>query len=386
MVEYVGKRFVVVGGGGGTSTVCTGLKGQGMYPTAIVTTADEGGSTGRIRNYHRIPAVGDARKVLCSLAEEQNKLARIFEYRLIGEGYLRDQTVEKLLLRALSDMQGPDRDYTGKLGQLFDQNILGESLARRLRKYGFRENDPVEGHALGNLILTALIEITGGYGPGLEKASRMLDIRGKVLPVTINDVTLIAELDTGERVDGEHRIDVPRHEPRRPIKRITLFRQDSQRPAELYYQAEDALIEADTIVMGPGDLWTSVLPNTIVNGFPEAVAEARKRGAIVVYVCNLVTKHGETNGLTTSGHLERVRNHIGPVDFVVCNTNTDVSPELLAAYAREQKYPVTVDTDGLERLGSKPITGDFISGTESRSRLLRHDPGKLARKLIGLSE
>jgi UDPglucose 6-dehydrogenase len=315
-------KIVVIGGGTGTYTALMGLKKYSRSITAIVTMADDGGSSGRLRDeFGQLPP-GDVRRALIALSDDQHMMLRsLFEYR-------------------------------------------------------FNKGLGLNGHSFGNLFLTALGEINGGMEQAIQEASHILNIRGKVLPVTTEDARLFAELEDGTIIHGEHNIDVRKVKPDIRIKRVFLSPEPRLTPA-----AREAIKEADILVLGPGDLYTSLIPNLLVQGMPEAIAACK---GTRVFVCNLMTKHGETDGFGLSdfiSEMERYLANTDSVDRVIAN-NRRFTPEVLAKYAEENAYPVTVDTEGIPGLKPEIVLGDLVSN----GQLVRHDSEKLAKLIIATHE
>ncbi len=310
-----GLKVVAVGGGTGLSTLLRGLKRHDIAITAVVTVADDGGSTGRIRSEFDIPAPGDIRNCLVALADDESLVSRLFRYR-------------------------------------FDQP--GSDLA---------------GHSFGNLFITALTQVTGSFEQAVAESARVLAVRGRVLPSTLENVTLSAELVDGTVQRGESTIS----QKQAPIKRVFL---EPGRPTA-HEPALTALLNADLIVLGPGSLYTSVLPNLLVEGITQAI---RWSPATVVYVCNVATQPGETDHFGAADHIRAIVDHVGErfLDAALVNSN----PASAAAIRPDQPIdPVT--PAGLERLGSsiRVVARDVVDDANP----LRHDPEKLASALIELA-
>lgn len=312
-----GPRIVVVGGGTGLSTLLRGVKEFTSNVTAIVTVADDGGSSGRLRKEMGVLPPGDIRNCLVALADSEPLMARLFQYRF------------------------PEGDPTG----------LG-------------------GHTFGNLFIATMSAITGDFEQAVKESSRVLAVRGRVLPSTLEDVVLAAEFEGGAVVEGESTLSTCGA----PIKRVFLKPRD---PAALP-EAVEAIAGAEAIVLGPGSLFTSVLPNLLVPGIAEAI---RRSDALKVYVCNVMTEPGETDGFSASDHLKALFEHVGRgiVDVVVVNTG-EVPPKLAERYRAEGAFPVAADSDALRALGVSVVEGDLISALD----YARHDPDRLARAIIRL--
>jgi len=316
-------KIVVIGGGTGSYTVLRGLKRHTSDITAVVSMFDSGGSTGALRDEFGILPPGDVRRCLLALSPEE---------------------AQTKVLRELFNVRF---DGSGSLG----------------------------GHSFGNLFLTALTKISESEAEAIHKAGHLLRIRGQVLPVTLANRTLCAELSDGAIVQGETNIDIPKHDSSLRIRRIFL-----DRPAKAYPEVIKAIEEADLIVLGPGDLYTSVLPNLLVEGVPQAIS---KSGAVKVYVCNLMTKTDETTGFAASDFLSEVTEYLGghPVDFIVCNDKLG-SQDLLARYARQLAFPVAIDKSAIESMGVRLISTNLITEPD----LIRHNPERLADIIVSLIE
>ena len=310
-----GLHVVAIGGGTGLSTLLRGLKHQDAAITAIVTVSDDGGSTGRIRSEFDIPAPGDIRSCLVALADDESLVGRLFQYR-------------------------------------FDQ--AGSDLA---------------GHSFGNLFITALSQVTGSFERAVIESAHVLAVRGRVLPSTLENVTLSAELVDGTVVRGESKI----AHKQAPIKRVFL---EPGRPSG-YEPALSAILNADLIVLGPGSLYTSVLPNLLVDGITQAI---RWSPARVVYVCNVATQAGETDHFSAADHICVIADQLGPgvLECALVNSNP------ASAAAIDPSLPIDpVTPEGLERLGRgiRVVTGDVVSDHNP----LRHDPEKLAAALLEIA-
>ena len=305
-------KVVAIGGGTGLSNLLRGLKRHDVAITAIVTVADDGGSTGRIRSEFDIPAPGDIRNCLVALADDESLVGRLFQYR-------------------------------------FDQT--GSQLS---------------GHSFGNLFITALTRVTGSFEQAVSETANVLAIRGRVLPSTVENVTLSAELVDGSVLRGESSI----AHKQAPIKRVFL---EPGHPAG-YEPALGAILNADLIVLGPGSLYTSVLPNLLVDGVTQAI---RWSSATVVYVCNVATQPGETDHFGAADHVRAIVDHVGErfLDVALVNSNP------ASAAAIEAGVPIEpVTPDGLERLAGsiRVVARDVVNDRNP----LRHDPDKLAAALI----
>jgi uncharacterized cofD-like protein len=310
-----GPKIVVLGGGTGLSTLLRGLKKLSTNLTAVVTVFDDGGSSGRLRREQGILPPGDIRNCLVALAEAEPLLTRLFTHRFKGGA--------------------------------------------------------LDGHSFGNLFIASMSQVTGDLETALKESSKVLAIRGRVLPATLKDVTLCAEMTDGTLVEGESAIT----RAGKTIRRVFL------RPERVPPLADalEAIGDADLIVLGPGSLYTSVLPNLLVEGFVPALRRSR---ALKVYVCNVMTQQGETRGFRASDHARVLleQGGRGLFDYVLVNTRRPRSPELLARYSREGAEPVDPDLDAIRALGLRPVSEDLISEEE----LVRHDPRKIAAALLQL--
>ncbi|MFZ5597154.1 MAG: gluconeogenesis factor YvcK family protein [Bacillota bacterium] len=308
-----GPRIVVVGGGTGLSVLLRGLKKYTNNITAIVSVADDGGSSGRLRGDLGILPPGDIRNCLVALADKESLMEDLLQYRF----------------------------STGELA----------------------------GHSLGNLLIAAMHDLAGGFHQAIRGMSRVLAVRGQVLPSTLQNICLGAEFSDGAVVFGESNI--PRYG--RKIKRIFL------RPAECYPlpEALQAIAEADAVVLGPGSLYTSILPNLMVNGLADSIA---KSGAIKIYVCNIMTQPGETDGYSASAHIRAILAHAGKViDFAVVNRG-DVPKALRDRYSKERSIPVALDIKEIEKMDIRAVPEQLMAVGD----VVRHDPDKLARIILKL--
>ncbi|MGE5530045.1 MAG: gluconeogenesis factor YvcK family protein [Patescibacteria group bacterium] len=310
-----GPRIVVIGGGTGLGTIIRGLKDVTDNLTAIVTVADDGGSSGRLRQEFGILPPGDIRNCIIAMADL-------------------------------------------------------EPLMEQLLQYRFNSGSGLAGHNFGNLFLTAMTGITGDFELAVKELSKVLAVRGQVLPATLEDVSLRALMKDGTEVRGESSL----RGENAGIERIFLDPGDCKPVPE----ALAAIAEADLIVMGPGSLYTSVIPNLLVREIGEAV---RRASGLRVYVCNAMTEPGETTGYAASDHVRALLAHGGEglLDLVLVNTEP-IPPELEKAYAQEGAAPVEADTDAIAALGVAPLSDSLIV----KQGLVRHDAAKLSRILLGL--
>ena len=302
----------VFGGGTGLHTLLKGLKKLTDDLTAIVAVTDDGGSSGRLRSDYRMLPPGDIRNCLVALARDESLITELFQHRFKG-----------------SDLGG---------------------------------------HSFGNLFIAALTQITGDFGKAIKLAGSILAIRGRVLPATLDHVSLEAEHDDGTKTIGERRIS----QACKPIRRVAL----RPRPGKVPQDVKDAIARADKHVFGPGSLFTSVLPPLLNEGMVDEIAAS---GADGIYVCNVMTQPGETEGFSAADHVEAIFEHTGRhlFDTVLVNTGP-IPPKLLERYAQEGAEPVLVDRVRIEALGLRVIGLDVISNED----YVRHNPEKLAAAIL----
>jgi uncharacterized cofD-like protein len=305
-------KVVVIGGGTGLSVLLRGLKTKAMNLTAIVTVADDGGSSGILRSELDIPPPGDIRNVLIALADVEPMLSQMLQYRF--------------------------------------QN--GKGLA---------------GHSLGNLILAAMKEITGDFVTGVKELSRVLAVRGRVLPASDKAIVLKAEMEDGTIVVGESQIPKARGK----IRRVFI---DPAQVAPLE-EALQAIREADAIVVGPGSLYTSILPNLLVPRIAETIIAA---DAVKIFICNVMTQPGETDHYTVSDHLQAVVRHVGHslFDYVIVN-NGKIPPDVQRKYAEKGAEAVLLDLVNVMEKGYNVIADHLVL----YQTYLRHDAEKLSQHI-----
>lgn len=313
-----GPKIVTIGGGHGLSHLLLGLKEYTSNITAIVTVADSGGSSGRLREEFNIVAPGDIRNCLVALADAPKLMGDLFQFR-------------------------------------------------------FSKESQLQGHNFGNLFLTAMVQLTNGdFEKAVEESSRVLAIRGKVVPSTVNNVHLVAEYVDGTHTQGEAMI--PKKNVR--IRKVYLNPADAVPTQE----ALTAIAEADIVVLGPGSLYTSVLPNLIIKGIADAIA---KSSAYKIYVCNVMTQPGETEGYSASDHLRAIIDHANKGVINACMVNSAQAPaEALERYKEENSFPVVADVEKIKEMGYTVIATDLL-GVDS---YVRHDSAKLTQALIRLIE
>ena len=322
-----GYRVVALGGGTGLSTLLRGLKEyvarrSDEHPTsdrpiseltAVVTVTDDGGSSGRLRRENRVLPPGDIRNCMVALSKDEALLGRLFQYR-------------------------------------------------------FHAGRGLVGHNFGNLFLAALTHVTGDFAEAVRVSSRVLAIRGRIFPSTLSNVQLVAKLANGKTVHGETRITASRT----PIERVSL----SASAVKAFPAVIDAIEEADLIILGPGSLYTSILPTLLI---PEIAAAIAKSSAPRVYIANLMTQPGETTQYSQADHLRAVRAHTPKpvVDWVVANRQA-ISPEVARRYRRKGAAQVIVDLGELQKQGYRVILDNLLE----EHGVIRHNPRRLARLLV----
>lgn len=310
-----GPKVVVIGGGTGLSVMLRGLKAKTYNLTAVVTVADDGGSTGRIRQDLDIIAPGDLRNCLVALADKEGLMEKLFAHRFGGSGNL-------------------------------------------------------TGHSFGNLFIAALIEVLGDVEEAMDATSKVLRVRGKVIPSSAEKIRLNAEMTDGRIVEGESQI--PHAHGK--IKRVFTT---PEHPKAIQ-SAVRAIQEADAIVLGPGSLYTSIMPNLCV---PDIVQAVRTSKAPKIYICNVMTQPGETDDYTVSDHVKAINRQAGGrvIDFVIAN-NGDVDPDVFQRYVATGSHPVIIDKKEVSQAGATLILSDLINKENSAT----HDTKKLANVLFDL--
>jgi uncharacterized cofD-like protein len=322
-----GFNVVALGGGTGLSTLLRGLKGHvmrrrdnGRDPerpiadlVAIVTVTDDGGSSGRLRRENRVLPPGDIRNCMVALSQDEDLLGHLFQYR-------------------------------------------------------FHAGRGLRGHNFGNLFLAALTHVTGDFAEAVRVSSKVLAIRGRIFPSTVSNVGLVATLADGRRVHGETRITASR----KAIKRLALF----PRSVKPLPKAVEAIHNADLILLGPGSLYTSIIPNLLI---PEIAHAIIKSKAPCVYISNLMTQPGETSGYAVTDHLRAIERHTPQslIDYVVVNRQ-EVSPEVAKRYRAQDAEPVISDVQQLRKLGYRVLLDDILE----EHGVIRHNPARLARLLV----
>ncbi len=308
-----GPAITVVGGGHGLSVLLRGIKQATSNVTAVVTVADDGGSSGRLREELGMIPPGDLRNCLVALADTEPLMEKLFQHRFEGDSQL-------------------------------------------------------SGHSFGNLFIAAMAQVTGDVETALKESSKVLAVKGRVLPASKEFVRLDAIMEDGSVVCGESKIP----EAHKKIHRVKL----SPEHVEAVQSSLDALRDAEAIVLGPGSLYTSIMPNLLVEGIGDALCRSK---AVKIYICNVMTQPGETDGYTASMHVKAILDHAGrnAVDYVIVNS-TPVPEDLKKKYAEAGAYPVIVDEDVLKALGVGVIKADLITAHDA----IHHDPKKLAESVM----
>ncbi|MGD6794292.1 gluconeogenesis factor YvcK family protein [Metabacillus indicus] len=306
-------NVVIIGGGTGLSVLLRGLKVYPVDITAIVTVADDGGSSGRLRDELSIPPPGDIRNVLAALSDVEPLVENLFQHR-------------------------------------------------------FNKGNSLTGHSLGNLILAAMTNITGDFFHAVTEMSKVLNVRGKVLPAANKSVVLHAEMEDGTIVSGESKIPYSG----KKIKRVFL----SPETIEPLDEAIDVIRKADLILIGPGSLYTSILPNLLVPKIGDEVCKAKAKK---VYICNVMTQAGETLDYTASDHVKALNDHMKCPFIDTILVNDEVIPDMMKAlYAEELAKPVNYDIEALHELGLEIVHDKIVS---YENNVIRHDTVKVAKLL-----
>lgn len=303
------KKVVVLGGGTGMSTLLRGLKQFPLDITAVVAVSDDGRSTGRLRNEFNVPAVGDIRQVIVALSET-------------------------------------------------------ETLVQELLNYRFKTTSDLNGHTLGNLLLTGIAEVAGNMTTGIESLGKVLNLKGKVLPLTEDNVTLMGAMGDGKIIEGEHNIT----EYSSNIKEV-FYKEDPTILPDVIKEIKNA----DLILLSMGSLYTSIMPNLISKDIIQAIDDSKGE---VMYICNIMTQPGETDNYKASDHVKALNKYLGnkKIGIVLVN-NGSISDDIKEKYATlEQKDPVIYDKDNLKEIPVRIIEDDFVS---IDGGILRHNITKL---------
>lgn len=311
-------RIVAIGGGTGLSTMLRGLKLFTTNITAVVTVADDGGGSGILREDLGILPPGDIRNCILALANTEPTMEQLLQYR-------------------------------------FTEGML-------------------KGQSFGNLFLAAMIGISNSFEEAVKRMSEVLAVSGKVLPVTVEDVRLIAELENGTIIRGESKIPEIQQKENSRIKRIYL----EPSPAAPFEEVLVDILNAEAIVLGPGSLYTSVIPNLLVDGICDAIETSK---AIKIYVCNIMTQPGETLGYTATDHIKALFDHgLKSLDYVIVNKG-EIPEEYRQRYIRDLSEPVKYDKEEIEKMGIKVVEEDLVT---IKQEYIRHDEQKLAEIIVDL--
>ncbi len=309
-----GPKIVAVGGGTGLSMLLRGIKNITNNVTAVVTVGDDGGSSGRLREEMGVLPPGDIRNCIAALADDEDLVTKLFQYR-------------------------------------------------------FKTGEGLEGHSFGNLFLTALCAITGDMVRAVKESSNVLSIRGRVLPSTLDDMKLVAEMQDGRIIHGESNIP----EAHGKIKRLFTDPQNCRALPDVI----TAIKEAELIILGPGSLYTSVIPNLLIREISHEIA---KSNAKKIYVCNIMTQPGETDGYSVCDHINAIMKHAGSKNVIDAVLVNDFMPSNLAKkYQMSGSHPVKLDFDNLKKLGVKLVTRKLIE--DSKEGLVRHSSNRVARAI-----
>ncbi|MFC1807132.1 uridine diphosphate-N-acetylglucosamine-binding protein YvcK [Candidatus Omnitrophota bacterium] len=319
-----GYKIVAIGGGTGLSTLLQGLKQYTSNITAIVTVADDGGSSGQLRRDFDVLPPGDIRSCLVALADTEPLMSDLFQYRFDG-------------------------------------------------------NTAFAGHSFGNIFILAMSKVIEDFEEAVKQSSKILAIRGQVVPSTLKKVRLVAELEDGTTTCGES--EITKRENPSSIKRLSLEPPDCE-PTK---SALDAINEADVIILGPGSLYTSIIPNLLIGSMAEAINNSN---AIKIYACNIMTQHGETDSYKASTHLDAILNQtkLNKVDYCIVD-NSNIPKELQESYADENSVKVEADLDGIKNVGATPIEDNLIRITKLKGdekEVIRHNARRLAKSMIDI--
>lgn len=315
MTEEKKKKVVVIGGGTGLSAILRGLKKKNIDLTAIVTVTDDGGSSGKLRTELNMLPPGDIRNVMISLANTEPIMEQLLQYR-------------------------------------------------------FQQGGSLAGHNLGNLLLAALQEITGDFVLAIKELSRVLAVKGQVLPSTLQKVVLTAEYEDGTFVQGESNIPIPG----KRIKRV-FIEPDHADPLD---EAIEEIKNADAILIGPGSLYTSIIPNLLVDQLKKTILSAKGK---IIFICNVMTQPGETDYYTAYDHVKAIEDHVGQrfIQYIVVNEE-EIPEEIIFQYQLKDAHPVKSDKDLLLKNGYEVIADHLLN----YRAYLRHDADKLAEIVINI--
>lgn len=326
------KKIVVIGGGTGTYTALTGLKKYPVDLTVIVSMMDSGGSNRVIRDEFGLLPTSDLRQCIVALSSEDSS-----------------------------------------------------TLLRKLFTYRYNQGTGISGMTFGNLFMAALTDVYGSQDAALQKTCEMLNVEGKIIPVTLENTNLVARYDNGQQVLGEHYIDEADGDLcKHRIVELSVFP-----PAKANKDALKALREADLVLLGPGDLYTSIICNLVISGIDKALRETKAK---LVYALNLMTKFGQTDDFTAKDHLIELERYTGAntIDYCLVNSSNKYAKKLLGRYKEEKAHPVRDDLNG--QMNVKVVRRSLISpkvyirdkGDDLTRSLVRHDSGKLAKAIMSL--
>ncbi len=308
-----GPKIVAIGGGTGLSTMLKGIKQLTNNITAVVTVGDDGGSSGRLRHDLGVLPPGDIRNCIAALADDEDLVTKLFQYR-------------------------------------------------------FKNGEGLEGHSFGNLFLSALCAITGDMVRAVKESSKVLSIRGRVLPATLDDMRLVATMEDGSIVEGESNI------PESGKKIVKMSTKPNN--CKALEDVVTAINEAELIILGPGSLFTSVIPNLLVKEIAQAVIKSKAKR---IYVCNMMTQPGETDGFTVSDHIRTIMDHVGGAKIVdAVLVNDTLPPSIIEKYKSAGSIEVILDKEKVEKLGVNVFMRHIIN---DETQLVRHSPKKLARAI-----
>ncbi|WP_080873341.1 gluconeogenesis factor YvcK family protein [Oceanobacillus timonensis] len=307
-------KITAIGGGTGMPVLLRGLKDLPVDLTAIVTVADDGGSTGRIRSEMEMPAPGDIRNVIAALSDAEPMLLELFQHR-------------------------------------------------------FQQGNGLTGHSLGNLLLAAMTSMTGNFNQGIKEISRVLNVKGNIYPISNENMSLHAIMEDGEIVHGESNIPLSG----KRIKRVFLEPQ----PLQPLPNAVESIQKADLIVISPGSLYTSIMPNLIVPEVKEALLNTEAK---IVYVCNIMTQDGETTNYSAADHVQAIHDHVGDncIDYVIVH-NQPIDAETQEIYKEEKAVPVEADIARLKTMDVEVFPGNIV--VKHKDGTLRHNNDKIAEML-----
>ncbi|MFV9510616.1 gluconeogenesis factor YvcK family protein [Tepidibacillus sp. LV47] len=310
-------KVVAIGGGTGLSAILRGLKKKNLDITAIVTVSDDGGSSGKLRDELDMLPPGDIRNVLVSLADTEPLLEKVLQYR-------------------------------------------------------FQHGEGLAGHNLGNLLLAALQDITGDFFSAIKELSRVLAVKGKVLPATLQKVSLIAEYTDGTRIKGESSIP----KTGKAIQQVFI----EPRDVEPLDEAVEAILTADGILIGPGSLYTSIIPNLLVKGIQNAILSAKGKK---IFICNVMTQPGETDHYQAIDHVRAVEKHVGKrfIDVVIVHEGK-ISQEIIERYRHKGAEPVTANKELLLSQGYQVVADQFLT----YKKYVRHNADKLSERILTILE